>query len=236
MKERGMLFSAPMVLALLNGTKTQTRRIVKPQPMEEDGQIYGGKIFGPEMYEPATCDKHGELVPGPEIFGIYTEDGDWGVKFPYGQPGERLWVRETWAIHPKDEKVVSNCAFRADGDFIGCAKWAPSIHMPRWASRIDLEITGVRAERLQDISEADAAAEGIAPNWIGSDLTGWIPEEHGYLPHDTDDEGRVPGVDIYDDCWTAKRCYQRLWESLNGAGSWDVNPWVWVVAFERIKP
>jgi hypothetical protein len=134
------------------------------------------------------------------------------------------------------------CVYRAtdtldaiddDGKELG---WRPSIYMPRWASRIDLEITGVRVERLQDISEADAAAEGIKPNWIGSDLTGWSPEDHGYLPHDTDDEGNVPGVDIYDDCWTAKRCYQRLWESINGAGSWDANPWCWAVDFKRIKP
>jgi hypothetical protein len=261
MKERGMLFSKPMVLALLDGSKTQTRRVVKPQPTEEDGQIYGGTIFGPEMYEPATIDKHGDMIPGPEIFGIYTEDGDWGVKCPYGKPGDRIWVRENfqpiyaegWNEGKNDETgdpvnyktgegydvsypATDGIVEFYDSETDECSQrvW-PSIHMPRWASRIDLEITGVSVERLQDISEADSAAEGIRPNWIG-DLTGWNPVEHGYLPHDTNDEGEVPGVDIYDDLWTAKRCYQRLWESINGPGSWDENPWVWVVEFRRVKP
>lgn len=245
MKERQILFSAPMIRAILDGSKTQTRRVVKA--------------------------KH---LPFLENLLTNFVDGKWNERpFPYGQPGDRLWVREKWGYidpdgtgenyandqggqgpvtfaaelcqegHPVRDYWLRRIAYAATfqeprfGNGPDKPKrWRPSIHMPRWACRIELEITGVRVERLQDISEADAAAEGIAPNWIGSDLTGWNPEEHGYLPHDCDDEGEVPGVDIYDDCWTANRCFKRLWESINGAGSWDANPWVWVIEFRRIKP
>ena len=229
-KERGMLFTAPMVRAILDSSKTQTRRVVKPIPqMVTESNI-------------ATWD--GDAAALMRLFDQV------GRGCPYGHSGDRLWVRETWQGYrqtnyeydeweemesPKDRHDNTYVpVYRAD-DKSYPEKWLPAIHMPREFSRINLEITGVRVERLQDISEADAAAEGIAPNWIGSDLTGWDPNQHGYLPHDCDAEGDVPGVDIYDDCWTAKRCFQRLWESINGAGSWAANPWVWVIEFRRIK-
>lgn len=227
MKERGMLFGAPMVLALLDGSKTQTRRLVKPQPMESDGQTYGGKIFGPEMYEPAAYDKHGEMVPGPEIFGIYTEDGDWGVKCPYGKPGDRLWVREAWSAHVSEDHLPPReCSrdirfYEAEhgmqrGLNPRIGKLRPSIFMPHWHSRITLEVTGVRVERLQDIHSADALAEGIynlSDEWhVDYGIPGVVRAQHPV------------------------RAYQLLWESINGAGSWDANPWVWVIEFKRVEP
>jgi hypothetical protein len=246
MKEKPILFSASMVNAILNGMKCQTRRIVKPQPMESDGQTYGGKIFGPEMYEPAAYDKHGEMVPGPEIFGIYTEDGDWGIKCPYGQPGDRMWVRETfsgpWCMEAQDGIAAappskwgksSRIWYWADGE-PDAGDWTrprPSIHMPRWASRIDLEITGVRVERLQDISEADAKAEGITSDSVivGANCNGGRhSEEHAerFFYDGCDEEGFESAVDAY----------RGLWESLAGPGSWDANPWCWVVEFRRVNP
>lgn len=204
MKERPILFSAPMVRALLAGTKTQTRRVVKVQP------------------EPGFIGNYG---PGNPF--IRGERGD--IRCPYGQPGDRLWVRETWQgplldseeheaqfseDGPDAFKKPGFCAYRAtdtldaideDGKDLG---WRPSIHMPRWASRILLEIVSVRIERLQDISDADAKAEGVA------------------LPPST--------CTMYDGIW--RDGYRNLWQFINGQGSWDANQWVWVIEFKRIEP
>lgn len=187
MRERPILFSAPMVRAILAGQKTQTRRIVKPQPLGD------------------TAWKNDDqwIVSG------HGEAGDTGLHCPYGQPGDRLWVRETWAygIHALAAKSDADGPFvyAADQTTQGrlCDRWRPSIHMPRAASRITLEITGVRVERLRDISEDDAYAEGVThAEWGGMN---------------------------------AREGFRRLWESLNGTGSWEANPWVWVVEFQRIS-
>lgn len=192
MRERPILFSAPMVRAILSSTKTQTRRIVKPQPV---------------MYE-----------PGMDVgLSDYINDH---LVCPYGQTGDRLWVRETWYcddyrcqrgpyLEPEDwREIPGMMVYRADEErpYEGEQPvWRPAIHMPRWASRILLEVTGVRVERLRVISAADAVAEGI---------------------------------DLYfHDSWHPSNqigAYRRLWESINGAGSWDANPWVWVIEFRRI--
>lgn len=193
MTERPILFSAPMVRAILAGTKTQTRRAVKGWPLEWLSPSIG---FSPEyvaMPENGAC--------------------------PYGHPGDRLWVREAFIHEPADycwEASVSipcrpaSTVYRADqeGDTRG-AGWKPSIHMPRSLSRITLEVTGVRVERLQDISEADAQAEGCALECMtptGDDSGSAIHGPGGYIA---------------------------LWESINGPGSWDKNPWVWVIEFKR---
>lgn len=183
MKERPMLFSGPMVRAILAGNKTQTRRLVKPQP-----QCFIGSGL-PGGWTPAVADGEGMRA----------------LKCPYGQPGDRLWVREAFC---DDWKQSHGIVYRADGGLdadmfdAGC-KWRPSIHMPRLASRITLEIVGVRVKRLQDISEDDTVAEGIP-------------------------EGEVSPADA------GRFAYRLLWESINGPGSWDANPWVWAIEFKRL--
>jgi len=214
MKERPILFSAPMVRAILDGSKTQTRRVINSEFLngcEEDGfEVYEGKILGPELYEPAGYDKHGDMIPMPEIYGIYDEDGEFGMACPYGRPANQLWVRETWGeVEAKDGS--KSLVYAADGwkDPAGYFRWKPSIHMYRWASRIQLEIVSVKIERLNDCSYSDAKAEG------------WNPKA---------DDGKNP-AHLDPLTW-----YKNLWNSINGAGSWDKNPWVWVVEFKRIKP
>ena len=185
MKERGILFSGPMVKAIQSGAKTQTRRQVKFKPRIK------GKL---------------------EVGASYLMSDGQTSKCPYGKVGDRLWVRETFG------KIFKLYAYRADyhpgatpslkeGD--GKWKWTPSIFMPRAASRILLEITAVRAERLHDISEEDAKAEGVK-SW-------WMP---GYL-----NIKRLPR--------TYKGGFYRIWEDINK--NWHDNPWVWVVTFKVIE-
>lgn len=207
MKERPILFSAPMVRAILDGTKTQTRRVVKQQIIEDDRFIGGFKLIGPGGVETA--------IGGPLA----------SFQFPYGSPGDRLWVRENFCpIYPQDPTYNGGRPIEYDyaatyqhgnrlGDSLGIKKrWEPSIHMPRVASRITLEITGVRVERLQDISEANALAEGTP-----ADL---LPMDVSRMPYPSSIEvGR----------------YAALWESINGPDSWAANPWVWVVEFKRVE-
>lgn len=193
--ERPILFKGRLVRAILAGAKTQTRRVVKPQPKIADPALYGAPIV----------ERNG--IAQESGFGTYFVP----VRCPYGVPGDRLWVRETCSTSATGEVL-----YRADGERDGHT-WTPSIHMPRWASRIDLEVTGVRVERLHDITEEDAKAEGaahrIAP---GGDLAGafaGIAGEISYRAHFAD-----------------------TWREINGASSWDANPWVWVVSFRRVRP
>lgn len=177
MKERPILFSAPMVRALLDGSKTQTRRVVKPRHLAQIDLSRGGCV------------------------------ANWSKPMPYGQPGDRLWVREAFARIDGQTRPWIETDYRATyqhgdrlGDTLGIKKrWKPSIHMPRHASRITLDVAGVRVERLNDISEADALAEGIT--------------------HSTLNDPRVE--------------YRWLWESINGPESWAANPWVWVICFKK---
>lgn len=193
-KNKGILFSAPMVRALLDGTKTQTRRTVKVTPDQcEDIGIF---------YAEHPC--------------------------PYGQPGDRLYVRETWlqdsdGIHYRaDETFPEGAAAMLGG-------WRPSIHMPRKASRITLEVTGVRVERLNDISEADAIAEGITCEnvIVGCNCNGGVHREE-FADRYFFDGGFCDGYEYAEDA------YRALWEKINGPGSWDLNPWVWVIEFRRM--
>lgn len=168
MKERPILFSGPMVRAILEKRKTQTRRVIKPQP-----EAWAHDMVGWELAMPNCRPLY------PDSFArSYC---------PYGQPGDRLWVRETWTIpDPTDKRTV---CYRSSNDPITTGeKWKPSIYMPRWASRITLEITGVRVERLQDISESDAKAEGC-PHYETPDGTCsyWFREylkKHGHMEWD----------------------------------------------------
>lgn len=217
MKERPIIFSGPMVRAILDGRKTQTRRVCKGQR---------------------------------ELSNVHDFQID---RCPFGQPGDLLWVRETWRIGAWDQDA--GCValdYSADGfarrewiqvpdndlflklwqqscddayaaglhPFDGFFKWEPgqspcrwrpSIHMYRWASRITLEITGVRVERLNDISGKDSAAEGVTFSGLGA------------------------GVPLRGDIWRKNiDGFRDLWESINGAGSWNANPWVWVIEFRRV--
>jgi len=207
MKERGILFSAPMVRALLAGTKTQTRRALKRQPWASCSIEEGNEGESPFVYSAL----HG-AGPGHEV-----EESRTPCRCPYGMPGDRLWVRETWAQPTTLDPGPT--FYRAD--YPACAAgfsnlpppdeitWKPSIHMFRKDSRILLEIVSVRVERLRDISEADAAAEG----WPRRPEVSDDPQVHADAARD----------------W-----YMDLWEQINGVGSWGANPWVWVVEFRRI--
>lgn len=218
-KERPILFSGPMTRAILSGDKTQTRRIVKGAPINPGAYLLG-------LHAPSG------------VWGIHADvnhdEGVWRGKCPFGFPGHRLWVRETWATDLHNEQdspsrikeLCEDAGYRVDpghpagpiwyqsdgavrrwgGIYVDVqGRWRPSIHMPRWASRITLEITNIRVERLQEISEEDAQAEGFRKAHL-----------HGYL-------------------WTtAKSEFLDGWNRIHGPGSWELNPWVWVVEFKRI--
>lgn len=211
LKERPILFSAPMVRAILEGRKTVTRRAVRVGFNPEDLE---GSLSASE------CRKLYRELPqyfGPSYF------------CPYGQPGDRLWVRETWYcdhfevmrgpyLKPDDLNVSEaiddgTLVYAADGLTPYEADqpiWKPSIHMPRWASRILLEITDVRVERLQDISRADIRAEGLqCPPELASDDVS--PNYRDWYP----------------------AAWRELWDSTGG--NWDANPWVWVVEFKWLS-
>ncbi len=214
MKERPILFSGAMVRAILEGRKTQTRRIVKPQPHDGCGRIWCAE------YSPTVIDRWGDEQPGKEVFGAYSEDGEWGVRCPYGQPGDRLWVRETWGVlhehllNDQHEPTFWRADYNAE-DFATqvLPRWRPSIHMPRSRSRIKLELTGVRVERLQDISQGDAIAEGAPPSHSSIDA---VSRDIGYADF-------------------SRSWYAQLWDQINGPGSWEANPLVWVVEFRRVE-
>ncbi|MGJ7064831.1 hypothetical protein ABM016_05960 [Morganella morganii] len=219
MKERGIIFNADMVRAILDGRKTQTRRIMKPQPTPCDyidwrGNARGGHVWPSNIFR-TMLHVEGELQNG---------DGGWkglvGDACPFGDIDDRLWVREAFQVGLCTESTIAYKATHKPSDleegWHEKIKWRPSIHMPRWASRILLEITGVRVERLQDINEEDAVAEGVAP------LHG------GYWKH-------------YQPDWTqhqlsARGSFVTLWNSINGVDAWYKNPWVWVIEFRRVTP
>jgi hypothetical protein len=182
-KERPILFSGPMVRAILDGSKTQTRRTFKGTTEHK----------GP--YNPAYMEAH-------------QQANGWGSICPYGTPGDRLWVRETWAHErdgtgcPDDTGVLYRATDPGWDDEGTGLRWRPSIFMPRIASRILLEITDVRVQRLQEISDEDARAEG------------YDRRSHAF----------------------PREWFALLWERIHGPGSWDANPWVWAITFRRIQP
>ncbi|SWU88387.1 morphogenetic protein [Klebsiella pneumoniae] len=204
-----MIFNAEMVRALLSGRKTQTRRIIKPQPEA----TLSGSLSGKWLSRPLN----GLLLPKIEDIAIHC---------PFGVVGDRIWVRETFQGPLFDYDLMDSyckdptpfekpkfCVYKADGvpapefydadDELHCC-WRPSIHMPRWASRILLEITNVRVERLKSISDGDAIREGCSTADMKSG-----------------------------DC--VADVFARLWASIYGDESWNSNPWVWVIEFKRIE-
>lgn len=220
MDERPILFSGPMVRAILEGRKTQTRRTVATRLLD---------LFGePDGWEAQHFSTWRSWCHHSNQMEHFTS--------PYGQPGDRLWVRETWlelhrdhwgdtslprqAVYNHPWPRVNACAYRADtspeNDKVRESygyRWRPSIHMPRWASRLSVDIVNLRVERLHDISEADARAEGIATLADGG--WGWPEWPCG--------------------CTSARAAFMALWKEINGAESWDANPWVWVVEFRWVE-
>lgn len=201
MKSRGILFSTPMVRALLAGRKTVTRRVVKRDTVAEVVEPY-------EHWEGYT-------------FGSCAVDGTTSiVHCPYGKPGDRLWVRETWAPYPDPHAPPGDrplVAYRAtDEAQTRNVPWRPSIHMPRWAARITLDVVSVRVARLHDITEEDAIAEGVGELSYGGAEDVWLG-------------GARDGGDTREPI----EAFAGLWESINGPGSWAANPWVWRVEFSK---
>jgi hypothetical protein len=241
-----ILFSAEMVRAILEGRKTQTRRVVKPQPTE--GGLHWVTACGGDFaaWQDACLllDEHSE------------DGGPCQRTCPYGKPGDTLWVREAFCAHwcepprdaPQSYRIVTGDElppikqengdlyqpvpsdvmtvwYGAEGDKPFHMKWRPSIHMPRWASRITLRITDIRVERLQNIegqhpSESDAIAEGVRAVHHG--------DGEYYYSAFRDEPNPKNWCDPAD-------AFKELWNKINGPGAWEANPWVWVVAFERVK-
>lgn len=219
MKERPILFSAPMVRALLAGTKTQTRRVLKQEaPDDADGCCWTD-IDGLNQFAWVIGDDQ-DIHPSAPQFPC-----------PYGQPGDRLWVRESLGYDAEyghfyvatapsslgnaSGKTYLCSLFDQDGEGYSTDdrmpnRSVPSIHLPRKYSRITLEVTKVRVERLQDISEADALAEGVNVH----------PVHHG-----------KPRTSLY----SPVRAYADLWDEINGPESWAANPWVWAITFKRVE-
>ena len=221
MKERPILFSAPMVRAILDGRKTQTRRIAPITELDINQRADGLVTWRVEFAKPVK----GSLASYSG--GRFTEAQARSIiasQFnPFGQPGDQLWVKETWGTSagwdqvkptnlPDDQcGVTVPIRFAADGGK-NDGRWRPSIFMRRWMSRITLEITAVRVERLNAISEEDAQAEGVSPECGPEFLRG------GPLPPSTHYLG-----------------FKHIWQNINGDASWAANPWVWVLAFKRVE-
>ncbi|SVM16215.1 hypothetical protein [Klebsiella pneumoniae] len=250
MKERGMIFNGEMVRAILNGRKTQTRRIMKLQPKPSKSRP-GDFWFSSKKLESMV--HVSDLAPGNSPiadYHLFIQEHC----CPFGAVGDRIWVRETWGVvsHESDEDgriqpwtpdrpatvihempfgngyYSGHAIYAADGDFTwgdddgyedGRSCWKPSIHMPRAASRILLEITDVRVERLNAISEEDAEAEGI-------DMEALYDSQDCYdciADHNMTGRPTVTGA------------FKYLWESIYGEEGWKSNPWVWVIEFKRVE-
>ena len=206
-KERPIIFNAEMVIAILARRKTQTRRVLNPQPsIDISGNfVWRGMNFGKDSYGKPKSD-----TLASQLLSSKTKK----VLCPFGKIGDHLWVRETFCKIDGQTQPWIATDYRANykngerlGDFLQAKKWTPSIHMPRLASRITLEITGVSIQRLNDISRGYCMAEGCPfPNMADGD--------------------------------NPKDWYRDLWESINGKGSWELNPWVWKIEFKvlEVKP
>ena len=210
MKARPILFNGEMVRAILNGRKTQTRRMVK-FPINADPR-----------YVTLTRMQDGFADGVRPVFGAPDEPNWFSAKSQFGTIGDRLWVRETWMQDHSSEQ--QHALHKASwGNTPEGQRWTPSIHMPRWASRITLEITGVRVERVQEITEEDAKVEGVESVMFQNEQF-W--KAYGSNP--------IPGGGELTATRLAAQSFRTLWQSIYA--NWDANPWVWVHEFRRIKP
>lgn len=259
--ERPILFNSAMVRAILNGTKTQTRRGVRLHP-ELAERVIDLPLLG--WCQPFSA------RDGRSATNLHTP-----LTCPLGKPGDTLWVRETWAPYKGSDEPVSDLEdcdavrYAADevthliaGDHAqtkgldmycvpphremprGPHRWRPSIHMPRWASRITLEVTEVRAQRLQDIDEADATREGFAASMMPEHCAVMVADGGSYTCH----PDGAPKVGDGEGSWkvthvqtcpatastTAREFFAIQWRRIYGAVAWDANPWVWAASFKRI--
>jgi hypothetical protein len=239
MKEHPIIFNGEMVRAILDGRKTQTRRIMKPQPKPTPDDYYGKKGHQwPSKKHQSMLHVEGELQNGYGNWNGLASDA-----CPLGAVGEHLWVRETFCIgkyeaedklpgYGGEELYISQCLgdddviYKQHAVDIGCnileATWKPSIHMPRSACRIILQITNIRVERLQEINEQDASAEGMTftdfgLNQFGNQQPGWLWRKSS----------------SHEECLcSAKFAFANLWTSIYGGRAWSDNPWVWVIEFK----
>ncbi|WP_291375043.1 hypothetical protein [Acinetobacter sp. UBA6720] len=219
MKERPILFSAPMVTAILEGYKTQTRRVMRRQP---DAVEYfrSGVITTDTDAQNAILRCYNNPKGFKKCASGWLASATYKTPFSEFNVGDCLWVRETFRLYDSDEcphaDFPCGCPrngtplFKASHDCRDGEKWTPSIHMPRWASRILLEITGIRVERLQSISDEDAKAEGFDYSTHPSAI------EMGYAIG-------------------AKTNFRHTWEQIYGENAWNKNPWVWVVEFKKLN-
>lgn len=258
-----------MVRAILEVRKSQTRRVVKGRGSRGLPEFHGGRG---EENDPSAW---GWFFDGPDHHGYEVlargldERHDHGLvsmPCPFGRVGDRLWVRETWAPlgenDPSGKRVVYAAGPFLWGnsdpkcgvtwppppnscDAVRVARWRPSIHMPRWASRLTLEVTGVRVERLNDISEEDAVAEGVEVHMMPEE---WRAVRQQYGRNEAITFDREPSADLIAalrlrdvthvparPIRSAVSGFSSLWESINGPGSWDANPWVWAITFKRLR-
>lgn len=223
MSEKPIIFFAPMVRALLDGRKTMTRRIIKADKRFTPSGSYAGDRW---WMRPHSGGGWIATNGGPDAF---METQSTGFKCPYGQPGDTLWVLECWRPWSDDYPSVE---YKADAHrtTVHCptawslylerslkhhapSEWRPSIHMPRWASRITLQVESVRVERVQEITESDAKAEGVPPC--------------EFIPDGLSEAGTPLGYVTEFAC---------LWDDIHGPGAWDRNEWVWCISFKRINP
>lgn len=230
MKEHPILFTGAMVRAILDGRKTQTRRPIKPQPPASWQPTVG-------TFHPTKVDRKGIEFPGEAMFG--ASDETFGCRAPFAV-GDRLWVRETWGLcaygDPTDFYLGSvvtegkgfldryGIEYRADwGTNQESAFWRPSILMPRWASRLTLEVTGIRPERITSIPQSDALAEGIEYRRAGGMSPGGSGTYHVGEEHHAS---------------TPKEAFAALWDSIYGKTplAWQHNPWTWATTFKVVAP
>ena len=226
-----------MVRAILEGRKTQTRRIVSPgncafgsanRKFWQHCDLNAESCFADNGYlhVPCHCQSPDGFHIEKRIECSHCIEFGWEDTrhrlYPNWEPGDRLWVRESWADSQCDTSDGKKIAiYRADGERPVLVRWRPSIHMPRWASRITLEIESVRVERVQEISEADAEAEGVEQDSFGHYFDYRLP--NGYR-------------ESVSSFMTARDSFVSLWLSISGKDSWELNPWVWVLTFKRVTP